>query len=73
MTLPSLQDLEDAAAIVYRVLAPTPQICWPQLCVRAGTEVWVKHENHMRSGPSKSAAAWFMWRNSNSASPGWPG
>lgn len=53
MTLPSIHDLEDAAAFVHRVLAPTPQICWPQLCARAGTEVWVKHENHMPLGAFK--------------------
>ena len=53
MTLPTLQELEEAAAIVHRVLAPTPQICWPLLCARAGTEVWVKHENHTPLGAFK--------------------
>ena len=53
MTLPSLQELEEAAALVHRVLAPTPQISWPLLCARAGTEVWVKHENHTPLGAFK--------------------
>lgn len=53
MTLPSLQELEDSAAIVHRVIPPTPQICWPQLCARAGAEVWVKHENHTPLGAFK--------------------
>ena len=53
MTLPSLQELEDAATIVHRVITPTPQICWPLLCERAGTEVWVKHENHTPLGAFK--------------------
>lgn len=34
-------------------MAPTPQICWPQLCERLGTEVWVKHENHTQLGAFK--------------------
>jgi len=27
-------------------MPPTPQIVWPLLCERLGTEAWVKHENH---------------------------
>lgn len=53
MTLPSLHDLEEAAAIVHRVIAPTPQICWPQLCARTAAEIWVKHENHTPLGAFK--------------------
>lgn len=50
---PSLVDLENAAAVVYRHLPPTPQISWPLLCRRAGCEVWVKHENHTPIGAFK--------------------
>ncbi len=53
MTKPSLQDLENAAEIVYRHISPTPQICWPLLSERLGSEVWVKHENHTPIGAFK--------------------
>ena len=53
MTLPPLDVLETAAAVVYRVMPPTPQIRWPLLCARAGAEVWVKHENHTPVGAFK--------------------
>ena len=51
--LPSLHALETAAAEVYRVLTPTPQITWPLLNERAGCEVWLKHENHNPTGAFK--------------------
>jgi threonine dehydratase len=51
--LPSLDDLESAARLVYAVMAPTPQLRWPLLCERAGTELWVKHENHTPTGAFK--------------------
>ena len=34
-------------------MAPTPQIAWPLVAARAGTEVWVKHENHTPTGAFK--------------------
>jgi len=46
-------DLEDAARLVHEVLPPTPQYSWPLLNERAGTEVWVKHENHTATGAFK--------------------
>lgn len=49
----TLTDIEAAAAIVYRSLAPTPQYCWPLLSARVGAEVWVKHENHTPIGAFK--------------------
>jgi threonine dehydratase len=51
--LPSLAEIEAAAEIVYRTIAPTPQINWPLLSLRAGAEVWVKHENHSPLGAFK--------------------
>lgn len=51
--LPSLVDLESAADLVYRSMAPTPQYRWPLLDARAGTAVWVKHENHAPTGAFK--------------------
>ena len=47
------RELEDAAALVQRHVAPTPQIGWPQLSARAGCEVVVKHENHLPTGAFK--------------------
>ena len=49
----SLTDLEAAAEVVYSVLSPTAQICWPLLSARCGCEVWVKHENHTPIGAFK--------------------
>jgi threonine dehydratase len=37
--LPSLAQLEVAAALVHVVMPPTPQYCWPLLFQRAGAEV----------------------------------
>lgn len=48
-----LTAIESAAEVVYRAMAPTPQYCWPLLCERLGTEVWVKHENHTPVGAFK--------------------
>jgi len=48
-----LKDIEAAAGIVYAEMSPTPQYCWPLLCERLGTEVWVKHENHTPVGAFK--------------------
>ena len=49
----SRPELEDAAHIVARNFAATPQYCWPLLSHRAGCEVWVKHENHTPTGAFK--------------------
>lgn len=46
-------DIERSVEIVRRVVAPTPQICWPLLSERCGAEVWVKHENHTPLGAFK--------------------
>jgi len=51
--LPSLADIESAAALVRQVMPPTPQFAWPLLAQRLGTEVWVKHENHTPTGAFK--------------------
>lgn len=50
---PTLREIEDAAHIVYSAMPATPQYCWPLLCERLGTEVWVKHENHTSTGAFK--------------------
>jgi threonine dehydratase len=46
-------ELEAAAALVHAAMTPTPQIAWPLLSARAGTEVWVKHENATPIGAFK--------------------
>jgi threonine dehydratase len=51
--LPSLSEIEAAAAIVGRFVLPTPQHSWPLLSQRAGCEVWIKHENHTQVGAFK--------------------
>ena len=48
-----LAELESAAAIVYRHMAPTPQYRWPLLAERLGLDVWLKHENHTAVGAFK--------------------
>ncbi|MHB1112182.1 MAG: threonine dehydratase [Acidovorax defluvii] len=53
MPLPSLQDIEAAAQVVYRDFAPTPQYRWALLSERLGTDCWLKHENHTPVGAFK--------------------
>jgi len=48
-----LETLEATAALVHRVVPPTPQNCWPLLSRRVGAELWVKHENHTPIGAFK--------------------
>ncbi len=50
---PTLDDIQSASRIVYSDMQATPQHCWPLLCERLGTEVWVKHENHSPIGAFK--------------------
>jgi threonine dehydratase len=48
-----MRDLDYAAELVHRRIAPTPQYMWPLLAEAIGTEVWVKHENHTVVGAFK--------------------
>jgi threonine dehydratase len=48
-----LATLEASAALVHRLVPPTPQYCWPLLSQRLGSEVWIKHENHTPTGAFK--------------------
>jgi threonine dehydratase len=52
-TFLDLAELEQASEFVHRVIAPTPQYCWPKLSRRIGCNVWVKHENHTPTGAFK--------------------
>jgi threonine dehydratase len=49
----TLDDLEQAARQVYRVMPATAQYRWPLLAERLGCTVWVKHENHTPTGAFK--------------------
>jgi len=51
--LPGLNEIESAARLIYRTMPATPQYSWPLLNVRAGAEVWLKHENHTPVGAFK--------------------
>ena len=53
MALPSLHDIEAAAAVVYRAMPPTPQYRWALASRRLGTHCWLKHENHTPVGAFK--------------------
>ncbi len=53
MKLPTLQDIEAAARVVYREFQATPQYRWELLSERLGAECWVKHENHTPVGAFK--------------------
>ena len=56
-SLPTLEEIRAAQELVYSVMQPTPQIVWPLLCERLGTEAWVKHENHTPIGAFKARTA----------------
>ena len=53
MNLPSLAELDAAAAVVYAAMPPTPQFSWPLLNAALGAEAWIKHENHTPTGAFK--------------------
>jgi len=57
MKLPTLAQIEEAQAIVYRHMPPTPQFTWPLINRRLGLEVWIKHENHTPVGAFKLRGA----------------
>jgi len=63
MQLPSLDEIRSATRVVRAVMPPTPQFTWPLLNARAGTEVWVKHENHSPVGAFKlrGATVYMDW------------
>jgi threonine dehydratase len=48
-----MKQLDAAARVVYQSMKPTTQQRWPLLDARAGTAVWVKHENHTPVGAFK--------------------
>src|SRR5213080_1888622 len=67
--LPDLAALEATAALVHRVVPPTPQYRWPLLSRRVGAEVWVKHENHTPIGAFKVRGGVVYLDNLRKAQP----
>ena len=55
--LPTIAEIQEAQQLVYALMPPTPQIAWPLLRERLGTDVWVKHENHTPIGAFKARTA----------------
>jgi len=59
MQLPSLAQIREAQAVVYRHMPATPQYTWPLInerlsaAAKAATEGWIKHENHTPVGAFK--------------------
>ncbi len=51
--LPTLNDIENAARVVYREFQATPQYRWGLSSERLGTDCWIKHENHTPVGAFK--------------------
>jgi len=51
--LPSLQEIENSARVVYREFQATPQYRWGLSSQRLGTDCWIKHENHTPVGAFK--------------------
>jgi threonine dehydratase len=51
--LPTLAEIEAAATLIYHHMPATPQYRWPLVDELAGTEVWIKHENHTPVGAFK--------------------
>jgi len=71
--LPTKEHLEAAAEIVIAHMAPTPQIPWPLLSARAGSEVWVKHENHTPIGAFKIRGGLNLMTRLKTDQPDCPG
>jgi threonine dehydratase len=53
LDIPSFADVLSAAAAIRPYLSPTPLLRHPLLERAAGTELWVKHENHQPTGAFK--------------------
>jgi threonine dehydratase len=51
--IPKLSEIQSAAQLIYQSMPATPQYSWPLMNVRAGAEVWLKHENHTPVGAFK--------------------
>jgi threonine dehydratase len=63
MQLPSLAQIHEAQAVVYRHMPPTPQYTWPLINERLAAEAWIKHENQTPVGAFKlrGALVYVTW------------
>jgi len=65
-----LKELENASGIVHRVVQPTLQNNWAQLCQSLDCDVWVKHENHTPTTAFKvRGGVYLVDRLKNSKNP----
>ena len=71
--LPPLEDIEDAARLVYAAMPPTPQYSWPLLNAALGAQAWVKHENHTPIGAFKVRGGLVYMARLLRRQPGLPG
>jgi threonine dehydratase len=65
-----LAELEAAARVVHETLPPTPALRWPLLAARCGTDVVVKHENHLPTGAFKLRGGLLYGRELANREPG---
>jgi threonine dehydratase len=67
MMLPTLAQIHEAQAVLYRHMPPTPQYSWPLINERLETEAWIKHENHTPVGAFKlrGALVYVQWLKHN--------
>ena len=69
----TLEQLEQAVALVHGAMPPTPQYAWPLLAQRTGCEVWVKHENHTPTGAFKMRGGLIYLDDYHRRQPNGPG
>ena len=62
------KDIELARDVVQKFIKPTPQISWPLLSERTGSDVFVKHENHLPTGAFKVRGGVFLLNYLNTLS-----
>ncbi|MBS1802978.1 MAG: threonine dehydratase [Acidobacteria bacterium] len=73
MALPSLAEIREAQAVLYRFMPPTPQYSWPLVNQRLGCETWIKHENHTPVGAFKIRGALLYMKWLCDTQPGFKG
>lgn len=71
--LPSLEEIESAAALIAPAVPPTPTYAWPLLEESLGCRVLVKHENHTPLGAFKVRGGVVYLEELLRAEPGVPG
>lgn len=72
-SLPSLAEIEEAAARIRPHVAPTPAYRWPLLEAGLGAEIWIKHENHTPVGAFKIRGGLVYLDELKRREPGVPG